>query len=275
MRRKALTAGTAMNYTVLIMLLLLTLVPLYMLTITSLKYRDQTIHQFWTPSLPLHGSNYIQAFVQLWPFLLHSVLITSGIIACVLINSTLAGYAFARFQFWGKETVYYLIIMLMMVPSFLLLIPQFILFRDLGLINTYGAQIFGPMAGASAMGTMLIRTFFEGLSGSLLEAAEAEGAGDLRIYWQIALPLSVPILSTVAVINALLGWNNYVWPLVVTSGDKVKPIILALVSVHGSLDQVQGLQFAGYVISAVPLLLLFVFATRSFVSGITSGAVKG
>lgn len=125
------------------------------------------------------------------------------------------------------------------------------------------------------MGTMLIRTFFEGLSGSLLEAAEAEGAGDLRIYWQIALPLSVPILSTVAVINALLGWNNYVWPLVVTSGDKVKPIILALGSVHGSLDQVQGLQFAGYVISAVPLLLLFVFATRSFVSGITSGAVKG
>src|SRR5205085_6250195 len=111
--------------------------------------------------------------------------------------------------------------------------------------------------------------FFEGLSESLMEAAEVEGAGDLRIYFQIAIPLSIPILSTVAVINALLGWNNYVWPLVVTSGDKVKPVILALGSMHGTVDQVQGLQFAGYVISSIPLLLLFLIATRSFVSGIT------
>ncbi|MCS7462816.1 carbohydrate ABC transporter permease [Paenibacillus doosanensis] len=267
--------GAWANYAVLTLLLLLTLVPFYMLIITSLKYRDQVIHEFWLPSLPLHGSNYANAFVQLWPFLCNSVIVTAGIIICVLINASLAGYAFARFSFWGKSLLYYLIIMLMMVPSFLILIPQFILFKNLGLINTYWAQIFGPMAGASAMATMLIRTFFEGLSTGVLEAAEAEGAGDGRIYLQIALPLSMPILSTVAVINALLGWNNYVWPLVVTSGDKVKPVILALSSVHGSLDQVQGLQFAGYVISSVPLLLLFLLATRSFVSGITAGAVKG
>ncbi|OXM83788.1 carbohydrate ABC transporter permease [Paenibacillus rigui] len=246
-----------------------------MLLMMSLKYRDQVIHHFWTPSVPLHFSNYAQAFLQLWPFLWNSILITSGIILCVLINSTLAGYAFARFTFWGKSVLYYLIIMLMMVPAFLILIPQFILFKELGLINTYWAQICGPMAGASAMATMLIRTFFEGLSESLLQAAEVEGAGELRIYWQIALPLSVPIVSTVAVMNALLGWNNYVWPLVVTSGDQVKPIILALGSVHGSLDQVQGLQFAGYVLASVPLLLLFLFATKSFESGITAGAVKG
>ncbi|MFE5317628.1 carbohydrate ABC transporter permease [Paenibacillus sp. NPDC056579] len=267
--------GTVTNYSVMTLLLLLTLVPFYMLIITSLKYRDQVIHQFWSPALPLHLNNYVQAFLQLGPYLWNSILITAGIIICVLVNSTLAGYAFARFSFIGKGIAYYLIIMLMMVPSFLILIPQFILFRDLGLINTYWAQIFGPMAGASAMATMLIRTFFEGLSNSLLEAAEIEGAGDVRIYWQIAVPLSLPVISTVAVINALLGWNNYVWPLVVTSGDKVKPIILALGSVHGPLDQVQGLQFAGYVISSVPLLLLFIFATKSFVSGITSGAVKG
>jgi len=267
--------GTWANCAVLTLLLLLTLVPFYMLIVTSLKYRDQVIHEFWFPALPLHWSNYANAFVQLWPFLWNSILITAGIIICVLVNASLAGYAFARFSFWGKSLMYYLIIMLMMVPSFLILIPQFILFKNLGLINTYWAQIFGPMAGASAMATMLIRTFFEGLSTGVLEAAEVEGAGDGRIYLQIALPLSLPILSTVAVINALLGWNNYVWPLVVTSGDKVKPVILALSSVHGSLDQVQGLQFAGYVISSVPLLLLFLFATKSFVSGITAGAVKG
>jgi ABC-type glycerol-3-phosphate transport system permease component len=272
--RKAIP-GAAWNYIFLSLMLILTLMPFYMLLITSLKYRDQIIHEFWLPSFPLHVFNYAKAFVQIWPFLCHSILITGGIIICVLVNSTLAGYAFARFSFFGKGLLYHLILMLMMVPAFLLLIPQFILFKNLGMINTIWAQIFAPMAGASAMATMLIRTFFEGLSESLMEAAEAEGAGDLRIYLQIALPLSIPILSTVAVINTLLGWNNYVWPLVVTSGDKVKPIILALSGVHGSVDQVQGLQFAGYVISSLPVLLLFLFATRSFVSGITAGAVKG
>ncbi|WP_165972209.1 carbohydrate ABC transporter permease [Paenibacillus piri] len=267
--------GAAVNFSCLSVLLVLTFIPFYMLIITSFKFREQIVHEFWFPALPLHIANYGNAFLQIWPFIWNSALITGGIIVCVLINSTLAGYAFARFAFFGKSLLYYLILMLMMVPAFLLLIPQFILFKNLGLLNTYWAQIFGPMAGASAMATMLIRTFFEGLSGSLLESAEVEGAGDLRIFAQIAVPLSVPIISTVAVINALLGWNNYVWPLVVTSGDKVKPIILALGSVHGSLDQVQGMQFAGFVISSVPLLLLFLFATRSFVSGLTAGAVKG
>lgn len=117
--------------------------------------------------------------------------------------------------------------------------------------------------------------FFEGISSSLLEAAELEGAGDLRIFWQMVLPLSQPIIATVAIMNALTGWNNYIWPLVVTSGDRARPIILALSNIKGPLDQVQGMQFAGYVIASVPMLILFVFATRSFISGITSGAMKG
>ncbi|WP_248924022.1 carbohydrate ABC transporter permease [Paenibacillus hamazuiensis] len=273
--RKSGVIGAAVNQLFLLLLLLLTLFPFYMLLITSLKFQDQIVHHFWIPAFPLHFENYIGAFRQTWPFIWNSILITAGIIVCVLVNSTLAGYSFARFQFFGKPALYSLIIMLMMVPGFLLLIPQFILFKHLGLLNTYSAQIFGPMAGASALATMLMRTFFEGISGSLLEAAEAEGAGELRVFWSIVLPLSKPVISTVAVINALTGWNNYIWPLVATSGDKVKPIILALSNIKGPLDQVQGLQFAGYVIAALPMLILFMFATRSFISGITAGAVKG
>jgi ABC-type glycerol-3-phosphate transport system permease component len=264
-----------MGRILLIVLLLITLFPFYMLLITSFKHYDQIVHQFWVPAFPLHVGNYPEVLMQIYPFLLNSVFITAGIIFCVLLNSTLAGYAFIRFDFIGKNVIYALIIMLMMVPGFLLLIPQFILFKDLGLINTYWAQIFGPMAGASAMATMLMRTFFQGLSKSLLEAADMEGAGDFRVFFQIILPLSVPIISTVAIINALLGWNNYIWPLVVTSGDKVKPIILALNNIEGTIDTVQGLQFAGYVVASLPLVLLFIFTTKTFVSGITAGAVKG
>lgn len=267
--------GAAANQTALLLLLALTLFPFYMLLITSLKYQDQIVHRFWLPAFPLHFDNYAGAFRQTWPFIWNSILITAGIIGCVLVNSALAGYAFARFRFFGKGALYMAILMLMMVPGFLLLIPQFLLFKHLGLLNTHWAQIFGPMAGASAMATMLMRTFFEGISGSLLEAAEMEGAGELRIFWRIVLPLSGPVLSTVAIINALTGWNNYIWPLVVTSGNKAKPIILALSNIKGPMDQVQGLQFAGYVIAALPILILFVLATRSFVSGMTAGAVKG
>ncbi|MCR8634228.1 carbohydrate ABC transporter permease [Paenibacillus radicis (ex Xue et al. 2023)] len=269
------TYGSAVNQFFLLLLVLLTLFPFYMLLISSLKFQDQILLHFWTPVFPIHLENYAGAFKQIWPFILNSILITAGIIACVLINSTFAGYSFARFNFFGKGILYSLVIILMMVPGFLLLIPQFILFKQLGLLNTHWAQIFGPMAGASALATMLMRTFFEGLSSSLFEAAEVEGAGELRIFGQIVLPLSQPVIATVAIINALTGWNNYIWPLVVTSGDKVRPIILALSNIKGPLEQAQGLQFAGYVIASLPLLILFMFATKSFISGITSGAVKG
>ncbi|WP_274361968.1 carbohydrate ABC transporter permease [Paenibacillus thermotolerans] len=263
------------HHLALLFLLALTLLPFYMLLISSLKYKDQMVHSFWRPAMPLHLDNYGEAFRQLWPFLGNSIVITSGIIACVLINSTLAAYAFARYSFHGKELLYYFVLLLMMVPSFLLLIPQFVLFKHLGLINTYWAQIFGPMAGASSTATMLIRAFFEDLSDAYMEAAEMEGAGDLTILTRIMLPLSLPILATVSIMNALLGWNNYIWPLVITSGDRVKPVILAISSVTGPLDQVQGIQFAGFVIASIPLLALFIASGKSFVEGFTAGAVKG
>lgn len=259
----------------LLLLLALTLLPFYMLLISSFKFKEQMIHSFWRPAFPLRMENYAEAFTQLWPFLVNSLLITSGIIACVLINSVLAGYAFARFSFFGKNVLYYIVLLLMMVPAFLLLIPQFVLFKNLGLINTYWAQIFGPMAGASSTATLLIRAFFEEVSEGYMEAAEIEGAGDVAILLRIVLPLSLPILSTVSIMNALLGWNNFIWPLVITSGDKVKPVILALSSISGPLDQVQGIQFAGYVITSLPLLALFIVSTKSFIEGFTAGTIKG
>ncbi|WP_407267789.1 carbohydrate ABC transporter permease [Radiobacillus sp. PE A8.2] len=266
---------TLWNFCFVTFLLLLTLFPFYLLIITSFKYQDQIINHFWIPIFPLHLENYLNAFMQIWRFILNSVVVTGGIIVGVIINSTMAGYAFSRFNFIGKNFMYYFIIMLMMVPGFLLLIPQFILFRDLGLINTYAAQILAPMAFGTALATMLTRTFFEEIPKSLLESAEMDGANELQIFAKIFIPMSKPIIATIAVVNAITGWNNYIWPLVVTSGDKVRPVILALNNISGPLNEVQGIEFAGYVIASIPILILFSFATRPFVAGLTSGALKG
>src|SRR5690606_32517550 len=123
-----------------------------------------------------------------------------------------------------------------------------------------------PMAFGAAMATFLMKTFFEGIPHSLLEAADMEGAGEMQIFLKIVLPLSLPILSTVAIINFLNGWNNYIWPLVATNGDSVKPVILALSTITGGMNQGVGVKLAGYLISSLPLLLLFLVATKPFIS---------
>lgn len=263
------------QYTVLWLLLLLTLFPFYMLLITSLKYRSQVLHHFWTPTFPIHLDNYMSAYMQIAPYILNSIIVTVCIMILVIFVSGTAGYSFARFEYPGKTFLFMAILALLMVPGFLLLIPQFLLVKEMNLLNSYAGQIFPPAAYISALGTLLMRTFFEGLPKSLFEAAELEGANDLTVLSKIVVPLSKPIIATVAIISSLIGWNNYIWPLVITTGDKVKPVILALNSILSTADQGDSVQLAGYVIASIPLLILFVFSTKPFISGLTSGAVKG
>lgn len=263
------------HYGSLFLLLLLTLFPFYMLLVSSLKHTEQAIHNFWGVSFPLRVDNYATAFKQIWPFIGNTMLISSAIVAGVVLISSLAAYSFVRFNYPGKQILFILILSLMMIPGYLILIPQFLLVQKLGMLNTYQGQIFPPMAYGAAMATFLMKTFFEGIPKSLIEAADMEGASERQIFLKIVLPLSLPIISTVAIINFLAGWNNYIWPLVATNGDAVKPVILALSTITGNMDQGMGVKLAGYLISSFPLLLLFMIATKPFIAGVTSGAVKG
>jgi ABC-type glycerol-3-phosphate transport system permease component len=263
------------HYGLLFLLLVLTLFPFYMLITSSLKHTQQTIHNFWGISFPLRFDNYATAFQQIGPFILNTVLISSCIVIGVVLISSLAAYSFTRFNYPGKNLLFVLILSLMMIPGYLILIPQFLLVQKLGMLNTYQGQIFPVMAFGSAMATFLMKTFFEGIPKSLIEAADMEGAGELQIFSKIIIPLSLPIIATVSIINFLSGWNNYIWPLVATNGDSVKPVILALSTVTGNMDQGIGVKLAGYIISSIPLLLLFIVATKPFISGVTAGAVKG
>ena len=171
--------------------------------------------------------------------------------------------------------LYLAIMALLMIPGFVLLIPQFIQITRLQMYNTFWGLIFPPAAASSATATFLLRTSMEGLSKSLFEAADMEGAGDLQILTKIVVPLSKPTISTVTIMTGLSAWNNYLWPLVSTTGENTQQIAVALTKLVRSSVEGNGIMFAGYVTASLPLILLFCFASKSFVSGLTQGAVKG
>lgn len=162
----------------------------------------------------------------------------------------------------------------MMIPSFLLLLPQFVLVNKMGLLNTYAVQILPPVGALAPMAVLLARTFFSSLSVSLFEAASLDGAGEFMILLRVVIPLSMPVIATIAVIDSLAGWNNFIWPLMTASQESVKPVIIALQGIMSNSQNEQGVQLAGYVVASMPLLLFFIFATKQFVSGLSSGAIK-
>lgn len=265
----------AVRNILLAMLLVLTLFPFYLMLVNSLKWQNDITKSPWFFSGELHLTNYTKAFAGIARPLLNSGIVTVCVIGLTILASVLAAYAFARFDFFGKNLLYFGVIALLMIPGFVMLVPQYIQIVDLGLANTYPALILPPTAYSVAMGTFLTRSSMEAIPQSLFEAAEIEGAGEIAILTKIALPLSASILATVAIITGLAAWNNYIWPLVVSTGDATMQISVALTKLKGSIREGQGLLLAGYTIASIPIITLFCFASRSFIAGLTQGSVKG
>ena len=274
-KKKKFSPGQIVSHVVLVFLAVCTLFPFYLMLNASVKYKMQIVDDIWGISLPVHWDNYANAFRQIYPYILHSVITTAGIVAGVIIVATMAGFAFARFRDMpGKKAMFMLILSFMMVPAFLVLIPQFILVSDMNMLNTFVVQILPPIGALSPLAVFLTTTFYENIPYDLFEAASMEGAGEVRIYTQVLLPLSGPIIATIAILDCVAGWNNYLWPLISASADEVKPLIIALQGIVSNGQNDQGVQLAGYVIASVPLLLFFFAATKQFISVLSSGAVK-
>lgn len=259
----------------LFILAFLTMLPFYLMLNASFKYKIQIVEKLWFPSLPLHLDNYYNSFRQIYMYMLNSTIVTSGIVIGVIFVSTLAGYAFVRFDMPGKKALFFIIISLMMIPSFVMLLPQFVLVNKMGILNTYIVQILPPIGALAPTAVFLARTFFASLSKSFFEAASIEGAGEISIYTRIVIPLSMPVIATIAVMDTLIGWNSFIWPLMAASDDRVKPIIIAVQGIMSNQQNDQGVQLAGYFVASLPLLIFFFFATKQFISGLSSGAIKG
>jgi len=259
----------------LVAILMLTLFPFVFMVVSSFKSLFQFYRSFWLPAWPLHFENYFEAVADMKYYILNSLMVTGISLGGILTFSILVGFLFARYEFPGREVLYYGFIVMMMIPGVLMLVPAFVWVKDLGLLDTYWVMILPYVAGGQVLGIFLLRSFFAQIDRGLFEAAEIDGAGMLRQLWHVALPLSKPVVGTLAIVSALAVWNNFLWPLVTTRSEDVMVLTVGVLRYQTRSATDYGKMFAGFTLSAIPLAILFLFCMRTFMKGITAGALKG
>jgi multiple sugar transport system permease protein len=261
---------------VLIPIAVVMVIPLVWMVVTSLQTLDETRH--YPPSLvptSLQLRNYTDVLQQA-PFarwFVNTLVVTLACVVGNLLFCSLAGYAFARIRFFGREVAFILILATLMVPFQVVIIPTFLIVRSFHLIDTLGALILPNLAGA--FGIFMLRQFFRTLPVELEEAARIDGASRLGILFKIVLPLSGPALATLAVITFMWTWNDFLWPLITIYNPNNMTIQLGLATFQGAHQSNTNLLMAANVMSMLPVLLLFFFAQRYFIRGIATTGLKG
>jgi len=260
----------------LLVILALSFVTIALMIFLSLKDNGQIYGRFWSLPDPARWENYRDGWITMRRYIFNSLLYSLASVVGVVFLSSLSGYVFARHHFPGKEIIYVVILALLMVPGILTLIPTFVLVRQLGLINTPWALILPWTAGGQIFGILLCRSFFATLPQELFDAAKVDGASDFEQYFRIALPLSWPILVTLAIMHLVGSYNDFIWPLLAISDQNIQVVTVGLTQFRNEFGTVNwGPRMAAYAVSSVPLVILFAFGMRFYVRGLTSGAVKG
>ena len=252
------------------------LVPLLWVVMTSLETLAQTQHFppiLWPGSF--QWSNYPRAWSSV-PFptwFINTIIVTTTVVISNLLFCSLAAYGFARIRFFGKSVAYFFLLATLMIPIQVVIIPTFLIVKQMHLIDTLGALIVPNLA--NVFGIFLLTQFFRTLPIELEEAARIDGASRLKVLFRIVLPLSLPALATLAVIQFLWTWNDFLWPLVTIYNEKWFTVQLGLMSFQGSHINDTNLLMAGNVMSMLPMLILFIAAQRYFVRGIATQGLKG
>jgi len=261
---------------VLTLLALLTALPFALMLAMSAKDLGQLTLSFWAWPSPIRWENYWFGLKITLHYLANSLAVSGAVCVLTLGCAALAAYAFSRFRFLGRESLFATLLIALMIPSALLLVPLFLLCREFGLLDTAWVLVLPQTAGALPLAILLLRSFFDELPRDLFDAARIDGASEFRVLWHIVVPLSLPVFSTVAILNLLSSWNNYIWPLLTVQSESLRtlPLGLAFLVFEYDLKFEPGKVMAAYLMTSLPLLIVFLFMTRPFVKGLTSGALK-
>jgi multiple sugar transport system permease protein len=268
--------GTWLLVLFLIPTAVLMLMPFVWMLSTSLKSAGAVFE--YPPTFvpdPLRWDNYTRLF-EVLPFarfFLNSLIVAGAVTLLGVATSALAAYAFARLQFPGRETLFLGYLGTLMIPAQVVIIPNFILLRSLGWIDTYQALILP--AAFSAFGTFLLRQYFLTIPRELEDAAVVDGASHWQIFTRVILPLSGPALSALAIFTFLFNWNSFLYPLVVTSSTEMSTLTVGLNTLQGQYNTAWTLLMAGSVLALLPVLIVFLLAQRYFIKGITMTGIGG
>jgi multiple sugar transport system permease protein len=252
-----------------------TLLPFAWMVSASLMPKGEASR--WPPSfLPSQATiaNYRELFerLDLGRCLLNSAFIAIVSTGCALVIVSLAGYAFAKLRFPGREKTFRALLTAMVIPAQVAMLPLFLLLRTMGLVNTYWGVIIPSLA--PVFGIFMVRQYALSIPDELLDAARVDGAGEFLIFRRIVFPLLRPILVTFGVFSFMGAWNDFMWPLIVLTDDRKYTLPVAIANLIGEHAQDIELMTAGSVLTVLPVLLLFLALQRTYVEGITMGGVK-
>ncbi len=269
--------GKVILYILLILIAVVNVFPFYWMLSISLQPL-KAVYEYPPQFYPKHPilDNYRQIFMKynFLRFTLNSLFISTVAALGQLFTCSIAGFAFARMKFKGKELLFALILATIMVPIEVVIIPEFLLMGKLGWINTYLPMIV-PSFLIGTTGVFLMRSFYENVPKELEEAAVVDGATPFTIYWRIFVPVSRASLSALFIISFLINWNAFLRPLIYLNSKKLYTLTLGLISFVGEFSAQWNFLLAGAVVSVVPIFTVYLLMQRQFIEGITSTGVKG
>ncbi len=265
-------------YVLLILVAFIIILPLLWMLSTSFKPKAEWFlpQIYWIPRT-FTWDNYTNilnnASLPILRWFLNSFMVSSIVTVAILIIDSLAGYAYARLEFRGKQVIFWLLLATLFLPGVMFLVPNFLTVASLGLLNSYAGVIIPGLAGV--FGVFFMRQFFESIPRELEEAAYIDGANRVQTFFYVVLPLAKPALATLGIITFLGSWNDFLWPLLILKDRALLTLPPGLRTLQGAYTSEYGQMMAGAVISSIPVLILYIFLQRYVVESVQTTGLKG
>lgn len=273
--KKKLERFDVVSNTIVVFFAILNLFPLYWLFTSSLKHSSDVVKMppDWWPTT-ITFSNYVDVFQNQpalrWTF--NSIYVAGVSTILLIIVGALAAYAFSKINFKGRNLIFVIFISSLMIPKEIMIVPLFRIIQDFGMVNTLNGMVFPNVA--VAFGVFLLKGFFDTVPDALREAAKIDGAGEMRTFSQIMLPIVKPGIGALFILNFVQVWNDYLWQLVVGQEKEIKTLMVGTATLMQDLNPNFAYKMAGATVAAIPMLLIFLLFQRYFTRGLAIGAVK-
>jgi raffinose/stachyose/melibiose transport system permease protein len=265
------------QYAILIIFVLIIFVPVLVMIWGGMKTRGEFATYPYQPPNPIRWENYITILSTdtFWVMLRNSLIVTVGTVVGVVFFASLAAFIFARTQFRGKEVLFNYLTIGLLFPISVAVLPEYILLRQVGLLDTYWAIIIPQIAFGLSLNIMILRGFFQSIPGELQDAASIDGCTTFDFFWRILLPLARPAIAAVAVLSMVTSWNEIFLPLLVLNSEDKWTLPLGTFQFMGQYVSDWALVLAFVTITMIPAIIFYFLAERQIVSGLTGGAIKG